>query len=90
MGYYSQPERIPILLEALNNLTVDRLKALASLLSGGKIPTRKAELVSYIHQQLKGEYLQSLWQQCDSTQQAVISEVVHSTGRSLPTSTFCQ
>ncbi|HEY9693897.1 MAG TPA: hypothetical protein V6D15_16965 [Oculatellaceae cyanobacterium] len=79
MGYYSQPERIPTLLEALNNLTVDRLKALANIFSDEKIPTRKAELVSYIHQQLKGEYLQSLWQQCDSTQQAVISEVVHST-----------
>ena len=32
MPYYSQPERIPTLIEALNQQTVDQLKALARLL----------------------------------------------------------
>lgn len=78
MPYYSQPDRIPTLVEALNHQTVDQLKALASLLPAGTIPTRKAELVNYVHQRLQGESLKRLWQQCDRLQQAVISEVVHS------------
>jgi hypothetical protein len=45
MPYYSQIDRIPTLLEALNIHTVDVLKKLAGLLPGGKSPTRKAELV---------------------------------------------
>ena len=52
MPYDSQPEQIPTLLEALNHYTVDQLKALAQLLPNGAIPTRKAELVSYVHQRL--------------------------------------
>lgn len=78
MPYYNQPERIPTLSEALNHQTVEQLKALASLLSAGTIPTRKAELVNYIHQALQGKMLRQLWQQCDVTQQAAIAEVVHS------------
>jgi hypothetical protein len=67
MPYYSQPEQIPTLLEALNNYTVDQLKALAQLLPDGAIPTRKAELVSYVLQRLQGKALQTLWQQCLQT-----------------------
>lgn len=78
MPYYSQPERILTVLEALNHQTVEQLKALASLLAAGSIPPRKAELVSYVQQRLQGESLRRLWEQCDRTQQAVISEVVHS------------
>jgi mannose/cellobiose epimerase-like protein (N-acyl-D-glucosamine 2-epimerase family) len=78
MPYYSQPDRIPTVLEALNHQTVEQLKALASLLAAGSIPSRKAELVSYVQQRMQGESLQRLWEQCDHTQQAVISEVVHS------------
>ncbi|MBD1913153.1 MULTISPECIES: helicase-associated domain-containing protein [unclassified Leptolyngbya] len=78
MPYYSQPEQIPTLLEALNNCTVDQLKVLAQLLPSGTIPTRKAELVSYVSQRLQGKALQRLWQQCDRLQQATIAEVVHS------------
>ena len=52
MPYYNQPERIPTLLEALNQQIVDQLKALARLLPEQPVPTRKAELVSYVHQQL--------------------------------------
>ena len=78
MPYYFQPDRIPTLLEALNNQVVDQLKALANLLTGDKLPTRKAELVSYVQQGLQGAALQKLWEQCDRLQKAVISEVVHS------------
>ncbi len=78
MPYYSQPDHIPTLLEALNHQTVDQLKTLANLLPAGNIPTRKAELVNSVHQRLQAESLKYLWQQCDRTQQAVISEVVHS------------
>jgi hypothetical protein len=79
MPYYSQIERIPTLLEALNQHTVDVLKKLAGLLPGGKSPTRKAELVDYIHQSLEGSTLMRLWGQCDRLQQAAIAETVHST-----------
>jgi len=78
MPYYSQPDHIPTLSEAINNYTVDQLKALAKLLPDGFIPTRKAELVSYVLQRLQGKSLQTLWQQCDRLQQATIAEVVHS------------
>lgn len=79
MPYYSQPERIPTLLEALNNQTVDQLKVLAGLLPAGTIPNRKAELVNYVYQRMQGKALKALWEQCDATQKAVIAEVVHGT-----------
>jgi len=78
MPYYTQPDHIPTVLEGLNHQTVEQLKVLASLLPAGNIPTRKAELVSYLQQRLQGKSLRCLWEQCDHTQQAVISEVVHS------------
>lgn len=78
MPYYSQPDYIPTLLEALNSHTVEQLKALAQLLPTGTVPTRKAELVNYVLQRLQGKALQTLWQQCDRLQQATIAEVVHS------------
>lgn len=78
MPYYSQPDHIPTLLEALNHQTVEQLKVLAELVNAGKLPTRKAELVSYVQQGLQGPSLSRLWERCDRTQQAVISEVVHS------------
>lgn len=60
MPYYSQPEQIPTLNEALNIQTVDQLKALARLLPNGTVPTRKAELVNYVRQRLQGKSLQTL------------------------------
>ena len=78
MPYNFQRDRIPTVLDALNQQTVEQLKALGSLLAAGSIPSRKAELVSYVLQRIQGESLQRLWEQCDRTQQAVISEVVHS------------
>lgn len=79
MPYYSQPDRIPTLLEALNHQTVDQLKALAGLLPAGTMPARKAELVDYVYQRMQGKALKSLWEQCDAMQKAVIAEVVHGT-----------
>ncbi len=79
MPYYSQIDRIPTLLDALNQHTVDVLKKLAGLLPGEKSRTRKAELVDYIHQSLAGSTLMRLWGQCDRLQQAAIAETVHST-----------
>jgi hypothetical protein len=79
MPYYSQIDRIPTLYEALNQHTVDILKKLAVLVPGEKVPTRKAELVDYIHRSLKGPTLIGLWERCDRLQQAVIAETVHST-----------
>lgn len=78
MPYYSPPERIATLLEALNFQSVECLKALVRLLPGGKTPVRKNELVSCIHQRLQGESLKKLWEQCDHLQKATIAEVVHS------------
>lgn len=78
MPYYNQPESIPTIDVALTSYTVDQLKALAQLLPDGALPTRKAELVSYVQQRLQGKALQTLWQQCDRLQQATIAEVVHS------------
>lgn len=78
MPYYNQPDRIPTVLEALNHQTVEQLKALASLQATSNIPSRKAELINHVWQQMQGEALQNLWKQCDRLQQAVISEVVHS------------
>jgi hypothetical protein len=78
MPYYNQPERIATVQEALNQHTVDILKKLASLLPGGKVPTRKNELVDYILPYLQGQSLKQLWSQCDQIQQATIAETVHS------------
>ncbi len=78
MPYYNQPERIPTVQEALNQHTVDILKKLASLLPGGKVPTRKNELVDYILPYIQGQSLKQLWVQCDRIQQATIAETVHS------------
>ncbi|MGH2415779.1 MAG: hypothetical protein ACRDEA_19225, partial [Microcystaceae cyanobacterium] len=79
MPYYTQPDRILTLIEALNNQTVDQLKALAGLLPAGTLPTRKAELVDYVYQRMQGKSLKQLWEQCAPLQKAVIAEVVHGT-----------
>jgi hypothetical protein len=78
MAYYSQPDSIPRLSEALNQLTVDQLKSLAGLVSEGKLPLRKADLVNSICQQMEGDALRRVWQRCDGLQRAAIAEVVHS------------
>lgn len=78
MPYYNQPEYIPTVKEALEQHTVDILKKLAGLLPGGKVPTRKNELIDYILPHLQGQSLKQLWSQCDDIQKATIAETVHS------------
>ncbi|MFQ3615452.1 MAG: hypothetical protein SNJ57_12170 [Cyanobacteriota bacterium] len=77
MAYYSQPDSIPRLSEALNHLNVDQLKSLAGLVSEGKLPLRKAELVDCILQSMEGDALHRVWDRCDGLQRAAIAEVVH-------------
>ncbi|MBF2083495.1 helicase-associated domain-containing protein [Thermoleptolyngbya sp. C42_A2020_037] len=77
MAYYSQPDSIPRLSEALNHLTVDQLKSLAGLVSEDKPPLRKTELVNFILQGMEGGALRRLWERCDLLQRAAIAEVVH-------------
>ena len=78
MPYYQNPEKIPTLLEALNNTNVDQLKSLLSLLPVTDIPKRKAELVAATYRALQGDTLGKLWTELDELQQAAISEVVYS------------
>ncbi|MDJ0577198.1 MAG: hypothetical protein QNJ65_18825 [Xenococcaceae cyanobacterium MO_234.B1] len=78
MPYYQNPEKIPTLLEALNNTNVDQLKSLLSLLPVSDIPKRKAELVDATYRALQGDTLGKLWTELDELQQAAISEVVYS------------
>ncbi|GAB4459516.1 MAG: hypothetical protein OHK0037_04990 [Elainellaceae cyanobacterium] len=77
MAYYSQPDSIPRLSEALNQLTVDQLKKLASLVSENKLPLRKLELVNCILQGMEGDALRQVWERCNTLQKAAIAEVVH-------------
>ncbi|BAU42095.1 helicase-associated domain-containing protein [Leptolyngbya sp. O-77] len=77
MAYYSQPDSIPRLSEALNHLTVDQIKSLAGLVSEDKPPLRKTELVNFVLQGMEGDALRRLWERCDLLQRAAIAEVVH-------------
>ncbi len=74
--------------EALNKQTVDQLKQLLPHLSTSQRPTRKAEIIALIEQHLQGKFLQSLWQQLDSLQQAAVAEVVHSMDSQFDASRF--
>jgi hypothetical protein len=78
MPYYYAISPTSTLEQALQQSTVDELKVLCQLLPGGKLPTRKADLVAHVMQALQGKSLQKLWAQCDRLQQSAIAEVVHS------------
>jgi hypothetical protein len=78
MPYYSNPETIPTLLEALNNYSVEQLKKLLPLLQTREKPNRKAELVEVVFDYLQDNNLSRLWQQLDTIQQAAVAEIVHS------------
>ncbi len=78
MPYYQNPEKIPTLVEALNNYNVEQLKSLLPLLPTQEQPTRKAQLVEVIFKGLEGNSLRQLWEQLDWVQQAAVSEIVHS------------
>ena len=63
--------------EALNLLSVVRLKALLDLLSGTSRPTRKAEIIAVLRRRLTGKSLQRLWHELDETQRLAVSETLY-------------
>ncbi|MCA1635128.1 MAG: hypothetical protein LC802_15910 [Acidobacteria bacterium] len=78
MSYYKEELKLQTVVEALNRLTVDDLKKHLALLPTTEKLTRKPELVAEIAQHLGGSRLRGLWERLDETQQAAVSEVVHS------------
>ena len=63
--------------EALNLLTVDRLKELIDLLTGATRPTRKAEIIAVLRRRLAGKSLAKLWHELDETQRLAVSETLY-------------
>ncbi len=78
MPRHKEALELPTVIEALGHLTVDDLKKHLALLPTAAKPTRKPELVAEIARHLEGDALRRLWGQLDGTQQAAVSEVVHS------------
>jgi hypothetical protein len=78
MPRHEEALKLPTVTEALGHLTVDDLKKHLALLPTAEKPSRKPELVTEIARHLEGEALRRLWGQLDGTQQAAVSEVVHS------------
>lgn len=78
MPYRKEELKLRTIVEALNRLTADDLKKHLALLPTIEKPTRKPELVAEIARHLAGDSLRGLWAQLDATQQAAVSEVVHS------------
>ncbi len=79
MPRHEEALKLPTVIEALSQLTVDDLKKHLSLLPTAEKPTRKPELVAEIARHLEGAGLRKLWEQLDETQRRAVSEVVHST-----------
>ena len=80
MAYSNQPRFYATHNEALQSQTVDWLKKLAAALGEKKLPTRKADLITLIEQQLEGDKLPGVWQRLDTLQQAAVAEAVHGDG----------
>ena len=74
--------------EGLNYDTVDELKKLLSLLPDTGNPSRKAELVSVIAEQLQGNKLQALWDQLDEIQQKAVAETAYADESEFQTEQF--
>src|SRR5436190_2180320 len=71
---------LPSLSGALYTLTVDDLKAYASVLTE-RAPTRKADLVSEIAGALRNpRVVRALWDRLSEVQRQVVAEVVHNLG----------
>ena len=64
--------------EALNLLTVDRLKDLMDLLADAIRPTRKVETIALLTHRLTGQSLERLWHDLDETQRLAVSETLYS------------
>ncbi len=79
MPYSKNPERIPTIVEALENQSVEQLKKLITYLPTTQKVSRKAELVNLVSNYLNNETsLYQLWQKLDQLQQAAVAEVVYS------------
>jgi hypothetical protein len=62
---------------ALESMTVDELKHLASLVPTSKRPTNKGGLVALILDYLTDEGIRAIWDQLDTLQRAAVAETVH-------------
>ncbi len=80
MAQQKEDPTIPTVHEALDLLTVDKLKQLVALLPTNKRPTRKADLAAVIEQHLVGEKLRALWEQLDDKQKLAVAETIYSEG----------
>ncbi|KAF0250507.1 MAG: hypothetical protein FD167_81 [bacterium] len=80
MPYYDRNDNQTVtkVFDALNAITVDDLKKLVLLLPTSERATRKLDLISIIIKHLEEQNLKTLWSKLDKTQQAAVSEVVHS------------
>ena len=63
--------------EALNLLTVARLKELIDLLPNATRPARKAEIIAVLRRRLAGKSLKQLWHDLDETQRLAVSETLY-------------
>ena len=78
MPRHSHQDKYETLHDFLDSYTVPMLKELAAILESN-LPTRKAELVSLIHQRLESATsLREIWKSLDALQQAAVSEVLYS------------
>lgn len=84
----STPGTLATVTEGLNYDTVDELKKLLSLLPETGKPSRKAELVSVIAEQLQGNKLQALWDQLDEIQQKAVAETAYADESEFQTEQF--
>ncbi len=88
MTRYNIDDGIPTLALALSEqMKADELRKLASL-TGGPVPTRKADLADLIAEHLEGKGLRTAWQSLDELQKAAVAEVVHSPGTQFPADRF--
>ena len=62
--------------ELLNVRVVDELKNLARLLTGAKLPTRKAEIIAVIVREMT-EYTRDYWDLLDDLQQKAVAEALY-------------
>ncbi len=82
MPRYREEERRAMTLdETLAIQTVGDLRPVAKLLTAGRTPTRKAELVAFVASCLEGPRLRALWDRLDTLQQAAVAETAHDPGR---------
>jgi hypothetical protein len=70
----------PTVEEAFANLTIERLKPLAALVSPS-LPARKGDLVALLVSRMEGDGLRGLWERLGELEQAAVAEAVHAPDR---------